>query len=173
MARRPRNQPPPAAAGATTDAVRLLPQARIRLLGWVVGSFTSSAAEVQGAGGAAVTYDVVHVQAFTADGRYRNMRQPAVFLMGAGTGNPLPRQAGGEVNPGPLGLSQFVPGMVFAENLQYWEVDRSDDILRLDASAGKVQRVLLDVESGGQEGGRRVDLVGQESSFMARLGIDH
>jgi hypothetical protein len=59
--------------------------------------------------------------------------------------------------------------MVFASDLRIWTYDRSFPIVRLDVSAGTLQRVVIDLETGGAHG-RRIDLVGQEGSYTARLG---
>ena len=71
-----------------------------------------------------------------------------------------------------IGLVCLDPSVEFAKDLSYWEFDRSDHIARLDSSVGTVQRVVIDLESGGSQT-RRFDAVGQESSWMARLGLDH
>ena len=59
--------------------------------------------------------------------------------------------------------------ITFASDLKFWFYDPSAQIIRLDISSGTLQQVVIDAETGGAHG-RRIDLVGQESSFSARLG---
>jgi len=112
---------------------------------------------------------LANILAFSHDGRYTPFHSPALFLM---------RDEGDwvwendKVDPARLGLAQLDQSMVFASNLKYWICDRSAYLTRLDMSAGTAQLVVIDLETSGAQG-RRIDLIGQGSSFMARLGQGH
>lgn len=175
-------------------------QAAVRLFGWAVGQVTwktpdsnpgSVAKAGPSAGGGASksttpakTHKPVmsahskisdeyttlaNILAFSHDGRYTPFHSPALFLM---------RDEGewvwehNKVDPARLGLAQLDQSMVFASNLKYWICDRSAYLTRLDMSAGTAQLVVIDLETSGAQG-RRIDLIGQGSSFMARLGQGH
>ena len=110
---------------------------------------------------------LANVQAFSCDGRYVPFRAPALFLV-HWSGDDVYVGAG-HVDPSRLGLAHLDREMVFASDLKFWTYDRSFPIVRLDMSAGTLQRVVIDLETGSAHG-RRIDLVGQEGSFTARLG---
>jgi hypothetical protein len=109
---------------------------------------------------------LANVLAFSHEGRYTQFRAPALFLM-LDEGEPVWEK--GKVDPARLGLAQLDQSMLFASDLKFWICDRSAYITRLDMSAGTVQLVVIDLETSGAQG-RRIDLVGQGSSYMARLG---
>jgi hypothetical protein len=111
---------------------------------------------------------LANVQAFSHEGRYTPFRAPALFLV-HWEGDPIWEKEKAEVDPARLGLASLDNAMVFAPDLKFWTYDRSAYITRLDMSAGTLQRVVIDLETSGAQG-RRIDLVGQEGSFMARLG---
>jgi hypothetical protein len=112
---------------------------------------------------------LANVHAFSHEGRYTQFRAPALFLV-PHPGDPV--YLNGDVEPARLGLAQLDQKMVFARDLRFWTYDRSAHTVRLDLSAGTVQRLVIDLETSGAQG-RRIDLVGQESSWMARLGQGH
>jgi hypothetical protein len=184
----------------SVDPTRFLTQAVVRLFGWVVGEVTwkepaavttAAAAAVKGSASAAKAPAAVptaqalsavgegskalakdgkklaHVLAFSNEGRYTPFRAPALFLVSA-DGEPVYDEHG-SVDPAKLGLAQLDKSMVFASNLKFWICDRSAYITRLDMSSGTLQRVVIDLETGGAHA-RRIDLVGQEGSYTARLG---
>jgi hypothetical protein len=165
----------------SVDPTRFLTQAVVRLFGWVVGEVTWTAPAAApktpdlnavGEGSEALASDrtkLAHVLAFSNEGRYTPFRTPALFLVSS-DGDPV--WVGNKVDPGRLGLAQLDQSMVFASNLMFWICDRSAYITRLDMSSGTLQRVVIDLETGGAQG-RRIDLVGQEGSYMARLGQGH
>ncbi|MFO1208423.1 MAG: hypothetical protein U1E40_04280 [Amaricoccus sp.] len=138
-----------------SDPGKVLPQASVYLLGWTYGTLNLGSGE---------TCDVAKIQAFTADGRLVQMRTPTLFLVNK---DPKPYNQMTDV-----GLAQLDGNVQLAKGLLYWKYDRNDQIARLDSSVGTVQRVVIDLEGGGSQT-RRVDAVGQESSWMARLGLDH
>jgi hypothetical protein len=160
------------------DPTTVLPQSVVRIFGWVAGQVTwqvptpaSKAGEKQILMGphmeASKDADrLANILAFSHEGRYTPFRAPALFLVSS-DGDPV--WVGDKVDPARLGLAQLDQNVVFASNLRFWICDRSAYITRLDVSAGTLQRMVIDLETGGAPG-RRVDLVGQESSFMARLG---
>ena len=110
---------------------------------------------------------LANVQAFSYEGRYVPFRAPALFLV-HWEGDRVHGEDG-HVDPRRLGLANLDSNMVFASDLRIWTYDRSFPIVRLDVSAGTLQRVVIDLETGGAHG-RRIDLVGQEGSYTARLG---
>jgi hypothetical protein len=111
---------------------------------------------------------LAHVLAFSNEGRYTPFRIPALFLV-HDEGEWVWHSDSDKVDPARLGLAQLDQNVVFARNLKFWICDRSAYIRRLDMSEGTLQRMVIDFETGGAQG-RRIDLVGQESSYMARLG---
>jgi hypothetical protein len=168
----------------SVDPTRFLTQAVVRLFGWVVGEVTWTVPDdapkdpipgnvpVPGQGGEALTADMrklAHVLAFSNEGRYTPFRTPALFLVST-DGHKV--WEGNKVDPARLGLAQLDQSMVFASNLRFWTYDRSAYITRLDMSSGTLQRVVIDLETGSAQG-RRIDLVGQEGSYTARLGQGH
>ena len=46
-------------------------------------------------------------------------------------------------------------------------------MIRLDPSSGTLQELVIDAETGGSHGRRRIDLVGQDGSFSGRFGGGH
>jgi hypothetical protein len=186
----------------SVDPTRFLTQAVVRLFGWVVGEVTwkeppasnapapsaktptagaktptaaptAQALNAVGEGSGALAEDrrkLAHVLAFSNEGRYTPFRAPALFLVPS-DGEPV-HDEHGELDPAKLGLAQLDKSMIFASNLKFWICDRSAYITRLDMSSGTLQRVVIDIETAGAQG-RRIDLVGQESSYMARLGPGH
>jgi len=113
---------------------------------------------------------LANIHAFSCEGRYTQFRVPALFLV-PNSGD-LVAEKGEESNPAKLGLAQIDMNMKFAADLRYWVFDRTAQIVRLDMSTDTVQRLVVDLETTGAQG-RRVDLVGQESSWMGRLGISN
>lgn len=110
---------------------------------------------------------IAHIFAFSYQGGYKPFHVPALFLV-HGTGKSVVEH-GKEVDPGQLGLAQLDGTITFARDLRFWIYDRADLTLRLDITSGTVQNLVIDAETGGGHG-RRVDIVGQDSSFSARLG---
>jgi hypothetical protein len=137
---------------------------------WVVGAAAAAAPvarplvskESKNVAGANV---LAHILAFSNEGRYTAFRTPALFLM-RDEGEWV--WDGGGLDPARLGLAQLDQTM-FASNLKFWVCDRSAHIARLDVSIGTLQRMAIELETGAAHG-RRMDVVGQESSFTARLG---
>jgi hypothetical protein len=107
-----------------------------------------------------------HIFAFTYEGRYTMLHAPALFMV-RGAGEAV-TDGKGIVDPARIGLANLDGTIVFASDLQFWIYDRSDLTIRLDISSGSLQQLLIDAETGTH--GRRIDLVGQEGSFSARLG---
>jgi hypothetical protein len=133
----------------------------------VTGAATAAAPLVNPQGkGLADAKLLAQILAFTNEGRYTPFRTPALFLV-RDEGNSV--YENGAVDPEKLGLAYLDQSMVFSRNLKFWICDRSAYITRLDVSIGTLQRTAIDLETGGAQG-RRIDLVGQESSFTARLG---
>ena len=143
------------------DPSKLLPQAKVRLIGRKFGTLNAP-------GESPADCDVANIQAFTYDGKLVQMRAPTLFLVPTNSGTPLTST----VSLSGIGLVCLDPSVQFADDLFCWVYDRNDDIARLDSSSGTVQRMVIDLESGGSQS-RRFDAVGQESSWMARLGLDH
>jgi hypothetical protein len=169
------------------NPTRFLTQAVVRLFGWKVGQVTwtapaaaagpstatlaATAPAISGEQSKALEARILaHVLAFTTEGRYTPFRAPALFL--------VPNDGewvwddNGKIDPARLGLAQLDNTTLFAPGLQFWVCDRSDYITRLDMSNGTLQRVVIDLETSGAQG-RRIDLVGQEGSYTARLGQGH
>jgi hypothetical protein len=111
---------------------------------------------------------LAHILAYSFAGNYLPLHVPAYFLV-LTQGEPL--LIGRELQPDPvrLGLAHLDGTVRFARDLRYWTYDRTDYIIRLDSSSGTLQQMVLDVEINGPHG-RRIDLVGQDGSFTARLG---
>jgi hypothetical protein len=110
---------------------------------------------------------VAYIFAFSHEGRYTALHAPALFLVRGDGTNMV--GVDGKVDPARLGLAQLDSNTTFASDLRFWAYDRLDQIIRLDLSSGTLQKLVVDRETGGAHG-RRIDLVGQESSFSARLG---
>ena len=110
--------------------------------------------------------NIAHIFAYSYQGSYKPLHVPAAFLV-QGVGESV-RHAGG-VDPARLGLAQLDGTITFAKDLVFWIYDRADLILRLDLNSGTLQTLVIDAETGGGHG-RRIDLVGQDGSFSARLG---
>jgi hypothetical protein len=107
-----------------------------------------------------------HVFAFSHEGRYTPLQVPALLLV-HGPGDDV-MDGSGTVDPARLGLAHLGT-ITFASDLKFWLYDPSAQIIRLDISSGTLQQLVIDAEAGGAHG-RRIDMVGQESSFSARLG---
>lgn len=105
------------------------------------------------------------IHAFSCEGRYTQFRTPALFLV-TDLGELV--WDDGKLRPERFGLPHLDRNIEFASDLRFWTYDRGAHTVRLDMSAGTVQRLVIDVEAGGAQG-RRIDLVGQESTFMGRL----
>jgi len=109
---------------------------------------------------------LAYIFAFSYEGRYTPFHTPALFLV------KTPGDAvveGKDIDPARLGLAHLDGTITFASDLKYWTYDRSDQTIRLDLASGTLQQLVIDSETGGAHG-RRIDLVGQEGSFSARLG---
>jgi hypothetical protein len=106
------------------------------------------------------------IHAFSCEGRYTQFRTPALFLV-TDEGEDV-WEITGKLRPERFGLAHLDRSIEFAKDLKFWTYDRGAHIVRLDMAAGTVQRLVIDVEAGGPQG-RRIDLVGQESTFMGRL----
>ena len=106
------------------------------------------------------------VHAFSCEGRYIPFRTPALFLV-TDRGEPV-WNADKTLSPERFGLPHLDRATEFAGDLSFWTFERGAQIVRLDMAAGTVQRLVVDVESSATQG-RRIDLVGQESTFMGRL----
>jgi hypothetical protein len=111
---------------------------------------------------------LAHILAYSYGGVYSGLRVPALFLV-RGHGEDV--HVGGKVDPGRLGLSHFDPKIQFAEHLKFWTYDQADQTIRLDPSSGTLQHRVIDAETGGAHGHRRIDLVGQDGSFSGRFGV--
>jgi hypothetical protein len=75
------------------------------------------------------------------------------------------------VDPGQFGLAHFdARSTTFAADLRFWTYKQSEQTIRLDPASGTLQQLVIDAETGGPHGRRRVDLVGQDSSFTGRFG---
>jgi len=109
---------------------------------------------------------LAYIFAFTHEGRYTPFHSPALFFV-KGPGEDV--KPGKDIDPARLGLAHLDGTITFASDLKYWIYDRSDQTIRLDLASGTLQQLVIDSETGGAHG-RRIDLVGQESSFSARLG---
>lgn len=106
------------------------------------------------------------VHAFSCEGRYTQFRTPALFLVND-VGDDVWKE-GEPLRPERFGLPHVEVTVYFARDLRFWTFERGAQIVRLDMSAGTVQRLVIDVETNATQG-RRIDLVGQESTFMGRL----
>ena len=111
---------------------------------------------------------VAHIFAFTYEGCYKAFHVPALFLV-HGAGEPVHVKDEKNVDPARLGLAHLDGTIVFAKDLRFWIYDRADLAVRLDITSGAIQTLVIDAETGGGHG-RRIDLVGQDGSFSARLG---
>jgi hypothetical protein len=108
---------------------------------------------------------MAYIFAFCHEGRYMPFQVPAMFLVN-GRGQPVHKD--GKVDLVQLGLASLEPNIVFASDLRFWAVDRWNFVVRLDVNSGPLQKVVINAETAGGSG-RRIDLVGQDSSFTARL----
>ena len=106
------------------------------------------------------------IHAFSCEGRYTQFRTPALFLV-TESGEPVWNEDG-TLSPERFGLPHLDRNTEFAGDLSFWTFERGARIVRLDMAAGTVQRLVVDVESSAAQA-RRIDLVGQESTFMGRL----
>lgn len=106
------------------------------------------------------------IHAFSCEGKYAQFRTPALFLV-TGPGDEVWKPEG-VLRPERFGLPHLDRTIYFASDLKFWTYERGAQIVRLDMSAGTVQRLVVDIESNAGQG-RRIDLVGQESTFMGRL----
>lgn len=106
------------------------------------------------------------IHAFSCEGRYTQFRTPALFLV-TDLGDDV-WEANDLLRPERFGLPHLDGTIYFARDLKFWTFERGAQIVRLDMAAGTVQRLVIDVESNTGQG-RRIDLVGQESTFMGRL----
>jgi hypothetical protein len=111
---------------------------------------------------------LAHILAYSYGGVYAGLRVPALFLV-RGPGESV--KVGGKVDPGRLGLAHLDGIVEFANDLMFWTYDQSDQTIRLDPSSGTFQQLVIDAETGGPHGHRRIDLVGQDGSFSGRLGV--
>jgi hypothetical protein len=177
----------------TPDPKKLLTQSVVHLFGWIVGDVNWKVPEDHpqeptpypmpkpmksappekpaflpgpATGTAENAKTLANIFAFSNEGRFTPFRTPALFLM-IEPGDWVWKN--GQVDPARLGLTHLDESMRFAFNLKFWICDRSAYITRLDVSSGTLQRMVVDLETSGVQG-RRVDLIGQESSYMARLG---
>jgi hypothetical protein len=161
------------ASNGTIGTTAFLSPKRVRLFGWIVAEIRfahdDSEKVVKGPTSAVDADAVANIQAFSADGKYTPLRAPALFLVKADKGVPVADAP----SPTLLGLTQIDAGTTFSPDLMFWTYDRDASIMRLDTSAGTVQRVVVDMEGSSGSQTRRVDTVGQESSWLARFGIDH
>jgi hypothetical protein len=103
----------------------------------------------------------------THGGRYTPFHSPTLFVV-KGQGDDV-RSGNDDVDPARLGLAHLNGTITFASDLKYWTYDSSYQTMRLDMSSGTLQQLVIDSEAGGAHG-RRIDLVGQEGSFSARVG---
>ena len=178
----------------------LLAPSTIRLFGWVLNGFPAlaGAPAVPQTAGLATTVPVdpgqlaaanyvgrgltasilqdpnaqlAHILAYTYGGSFAQLRVPAIFLV---SGNGEPVLLGGNIDPGRLGLAYLDNAQIsFANNLQFWTYNINDPMIRLDPSSGTLQELVIDAETGGSHGRRRIDLVGQDGSFSGRFGGGH
>jgi hypothetical protein len=167
---------------------KILTQSVVRIFGWVVGQVTLQAPaphQTQTGASALPKLDekkvlsgplleacknanqLANILAFSHEGHYTPFRAPALFLVSS-DGEPVWVGNPPQVDLERLGLAQL-ERTDFASNLRFWICDRTAYIIRLDVSAGTLQRMVIDLETGAAHG-RRIDVVGQESSFTARLG---
>jgi hypothetical protein len=118
---------------------------------------------------------LAHILAYSYGGVYSALRVPALFLVrgpGQSVWLPLvPPQINRQIDPGRLGLAHLDGIVQFADDLMFWTYDQSDQTIRLDPSSGTLQQLVIDAETGGAHGHRRIDLVGQDGSFSGRLGV--
>lgn len=175
------------------DPTRLLAQSEVCLFGWLIGSsqgkppptppkdpdpiFEADSLVRKGdrQSGVGPLNDVfpkgawlASIHAFSCEGRYSQFRTPALFLVSS-VGDPVWEDVNRQkLRPERFGLPHLDKHTEFASDLRFWTYDRGAHTVRLDMAAGTVQRLVIDVEAGGPPG-RRIDLVGQESTFMGRL----
>jgi hypothetical protein len=110
---------------------------------------------------------LAHILAYSYAGTYATLQTPALFLVRNAGENVV---IANRINPRHLGLVHLDPNVYFADDIRLWTYDQSDQIIRLDASNGTVQQLVIDAETGGVHGRRRIDLVGQDGSFSGRFG---
>jgi hypothetical protein len=112
---------------------------------------------------------IAHVFGFTHEGRYTPLQVPALFVV-QGEGE-MVQEGGKQIDPGRIGLAHLDGTLSFASDLRFWAYDSGDETMRLDVATGSLQQLLIDAEASmadGQE--RRIDLVGQGSRVVGRLG---
>lgn len=101
---------------------------------------------------------LARIYGFSLDGQYVDLARPTIFLV-HGDGTPVTSSpvepAGAEAGDVPLpsqptsnptGLPIEPPR--FADDLQVWEYDQEDFLLRIDVEVGPLERILLDAEFG-------------------------
>lgn len=108
---------------------------------------------------------IAHIFGFTFAGRYIPLHVPALFIV----------QGGGEtvttpVDPQQLGLAHVDGTVKFPADFQFWAYDSGNETIRLDFTLGTLQKLVIDAETGHGGGQARVDFVGAEGQFAARLG---
>jgi hypothetical protein len=157
----------------TTKNPTILGPSTVRLFGWAISGIDVKSqgdkppgyqgqSPLFGALGATDT--IAYIMAFSYEGRYTPLDAPALFLV---------KTKGESVNEGKpldlkrLGLAQIKGIIAFDPDLKFWAYDRSDQTVRLNICSGTLQQLVIDSDSGGTQA-RRIDLIGQESSFAAR-----
>ena len=114
---------------------------------------------------------LAHILAYSYIGNYTPLQVPALFLVhGQGESVFIGAGADRSVDPGRFGLAHLDASITLANDLRFWTYDQSDQTIRLDPASGTLQQLVVDAETGGPHGRRRIDLVGQDSSFSGRFG---
>ena len=115
---------------------------------------------------------LAYILAYSYAGSFTQLKVPAIFLVSQ-PAQPV-HVAGQPLDPGRFGLAYLdTTAVSFASDLLFWTYNISDPMIRLDPSSGTLQELVIDAETGGSHGRRRIDLVGQDGSFSGRFGGGH